>query len=105
MGVGQPDNLRFAIEHSIDMFDCVLPTRNGRHGSVWTSGDKKITLKNGDFTDDKGPIDKRCDCYTCSSGYSRAFIRHLFKMGDPLAGRLASIHNLRYLQRICESYH
>ena len=104
MGVGQPNNMRFAIQNGIDMFDCVLPTRNGRHGSIWISGDKKISLKNGSFATDKGPLDKKCDCATCQSGYSRAFIRHLFKVGDPLAGKLCSIHNLRYLQRICEEY-
>jgi queuine tRNA-ribosyltransferase len=104
MGVGEPNNMRFAIEHGIDMFDCVLPTRNGRHGSVWISGDKRISLKNTQFADDKAPIDKKCDCYACQQGYSRAYLRHLFKMNDPLAGKLASIHNLRYLQRICESY-
>ncbi len=104
MGVGEPQNLRFAIEHGIDMFDCVLPTRNGRHGSIWIAGDRRISLKNGHHIGDKGPIDKECDCYACQTGYSRAFLRHLFKVGDPLAGRLASIHNLRYLQRICEDY-
>jgi queuine tRNA-ribosyltransferase len=104
MGVGEPGNMRFAIQNGIDMFDCVLPTRNGRHGSVWSSGDKKLNLNNSGHVTDKGPIDKNCDCYTCQLGYSRAFIRHLFKMGDPLAGKLASIHNLRYLQRICEEY-
>jgi len=104
MGVGEPINMRFAIEHGIDMFDCVLPTRNGRHGSVWISGDKKLNLNNSSHLTDKRPIDKTCDCYACQQGYSRAYLRHLFKMADPLAGRLASIHNLRYLQRICESY-
>jgi queuine tRNA-ribosyltransferase len=104
MGVGEPKDLRFAIENGIDMFDCVLPTRNGRHGSVWVTGDKKITLRNGQFAADKGPIDKKCDCYACQRGYTRAFLRHLFKAGDPLAGKLASLHNLRYLQRICEAY-
>ena len=104
MGVGEPDNLKFAIEHGIDMFDCVLPTRNGRHGTVWVNGDKKVSLKTQKMAADKGPIDKKCDCHTCNSGYSRALLRHLFKAGDPLAGKLASIHNLRYLQRICEQY-
>ena len=104
MGVGEPINMRFAIEHGIDMFDCVLPTRNGRHGTVWISRDKKLNLKNGNHATDKSPIDKTCDCYACQQGYARAYIRHLFKMNDPLAGRLASIHNLRYLQRICEGY-
>jgi queuine tRNA-ribosyltransferase len=104
MGVGQPNNMRFAIEHGIDMFDCVLPTRNARHGTVWISGDKRICLKNQQFALDKKPIDPKCDCYACKQGYSRALLRHLFKVGDPLAGKLASIHNLRYLQRICEEY-
>jgi queuine tRNA-ribosyltransferase len=104
MGVGEPNNLRFAIEHGIDMFDCVLPTRNGRHGTVWVNGDQKISLKTVVMAADKGPIDKTCDCQTCQVGYSRALLRHLFKAGDPLAGKLASVHNLRYLQRICEAY-
>jgi queuine tRNA-ribosyltransferase len=104
MGVGEPANMRFAIEHGIDMFDCVLPTRNGRHGTVWIAGDKKLNLKNLSHSTDKAPIDKQCDCYACQQGYSRAYLRHLFKMNDPLAGKLASIHNLRYLQRICGSY-
>ncbi|HET9722010.1 MAG TPA: tRNA guanosine(34) transglycosylase Tgt [Candidatus Saccharimonadales bacterium] len=104
MGVGEPGNLRFAIEHGVDMFDCVLPTRNGRHGSVWITGDKRLNLKNVAHATDKSPLDKNCDCHTCNLGYSRAYLRHLFKSGDPLAGKLASIHNLRYLQRICEEY-
>jgi queuine tRNA-ribosyltransferase len=104
MGVGEPVNMRFAIEHGIDMFDCVLPTRNGRHGSVWISGDKRLNLNNSSHASDNKPIDKKCDCHACRQGYSRAYLRHLFKIGDPLAGRLASVHNLRYLQRICEAY-
>ncbi len=104
MGVGEPINMKYAIENGIDMFDCVLPTRNGRHGSVWVAGDKRISLKNSQFAQDSSPIDENCDCHPCKSGYSKAYIRHLFKVNDPLAGRLASIHNLRYLQRICESY-
>jgi queuine tRNA-ribosyltransferase len=104
MGVGEPINMRFAIARGVDMFDCVLPTRNGRHGSVWINGDKKLNLHNSSHSSDKQPIDKKCDCYTCQQGYSRAYLRHLFKMSDPLAGKLASIHNLRYLQKICEEY-
>ncbi|MEX0881623.1 MAG: tRNA guanosine(34) transglycosylase Tgt [Candidatus Saccharimonadales bacterium] len=113
MGVGKPKDMRFSIEHGIDMFDCVLPTRGGRHGSVWITAprlrsgserDLKINLGSAAFAKDADPIDKKCDCYTCKTGYSRAFLRHLFKVGDPLAGSLASIHNLRYLNRICELY-
>lgn len=104
MGVGEPKDMRFAIEHGIDMFDCVLPTRNGRHGSVWVSGDKRLNLNNAVYTTDKKPIDPKCGCDTCQAGYSRSLLRHLFKVNDPLAGRLASIHNLYYLQRLCEGY-
>lgn len=104
MGVGEPKDVRYAIEHGIDMFDCVLPTRNGRHGQAWADEDKKLNLNNLQFALDKSAIDEHCDCYTCENGFSRAFLRHLFKVNDPLAGRLASIHNLRYLARICESY-
>ena len=104
MGVGEPKDMRFSIEHGIDMFDCVLPTRGGRHGSVWITGDKELNLSNASFAKDTGPIDKKCDCHTCKTGYSRAFLRHLYKVNDPLAGSLASIHNLRYLNRICELY-
>jgi queuine tRNA-ribosyltransferase len=104
LGVGAPTDLRFAIEHGIDMLDCVLPTRNARHGTAWLNGDKKIHLTNAQFIDDSRPIDETCDCTTCVSGYSRGFLRHQFKVGESLAGSLVSIHNLRYLQRICEDY-
>lgn len=104
MGVGDPIDMRHSIKNGIDMFDCVLPTRNARHGSVWISGDKKINLISAVHAKDGSPIDKKCDCHTCKSGYSRAFLRQLFKMQDPLAGKLSSIHNLRYLQRLCEEY-
>ncbi len=104
MGVGEPVNMRFALKNGIDMFDCVLPTRNGRHGTVWIRVDKRLNLKNMTNSSDKKTIDPGCDCYTCQQGYSRAYLRHLFKVGDPLPGRLASIHNLRYLQRICDQY-
>ncbi len=103
MGVGDPVDLKFAIENGIDMADCVLPTRNARHGSVWTGGGK-LNLKTANFASDQGPIEQGCDCSTCRSGYSRAFIRHLYKTDNPLAGTLASIHNLRFLQRLCENY-
>ena len=104
MGVGEPVDMRHAIKRGIDMFDCVLPTRNGRHGSVWVNDDKKLNLNNLKFAKDPGPIDKKCDCHTCKTRYSRAFLRHLFRSQDPLAGSLASIHNLRYLHRLCEEY-
>jgi queuine tRNA-ribosyltransferase len=104
LGVGDPVDLRFAIEHGIDMLDCVLPTRNARHATAWITGDKKIHLTNAAFAEDSQPIDPGCDCTTCQEGFSRGFLRHQFKVGEPLAGSLVSIHNIRYLQRICESY-
>jgi queuine tRNA-ribosyltransferase len=104
MGVGDPIDMRFAIEHGIDMFDCVLPTRNARHATAWVTGDKKIHLTNLKFAEDASVIDPGCDCSTCKSGYSRGFLRHQFKVGEPLAGSLVSIHNIRYLERLCEEY-
>lgn len=104
LGVGDPPDIRYAIEHGIDMLDCVMPTRNARHATVWVEGDKKIHLTNSKFIEDRDVIDPGCDCYTCAQGYSKGFLRHQFKVGEPLAGSLASIHNLRYLTRICESY-
>lgn len=104
LGVGDPVDLRFAVEHGIDMLDCVLPTRNARHGTVWINGDKKIHLTNERFVADTDPIDPGCDCTTCQAGYSKGFLRHQFKVKEPLAGTLASIHNIRYLERICETY-
>lgn len=104
LGIGDPIDLRKAIECGIDMLDCVLPTRNARHGSTWTSGDKRVNLKSEIHKLNGNVIDDMCDCYTCKSGFSRGFLRHQFKVGEPLAGTLASIHNIRYLQRICEEY-
>ena len=104
LGVGAPADLRFAYEHGIDMADCVMPTRNARHATVWVSGDERLHLTNSQYIEDPLPIDPTCDCYACTAVYSRAFLRHQFKVGEPLAGSLASIHNLRYLTRICEDY-
>jgi queuine tRNA-ribosyltransferase len=104
MGVGDPIDMRFAIEHGIDMFDCVLPTRNARHGTAWVRGDKKIHLTNAQFAKDTSVIDEGCDCYSCRSGFSKGFLRHQFKVGEPLAGSLVSLHNIRYLERLCEEY-
>lgn len=104
LGVGDPVDLRHAVERGIDMLDCVLPTRNGRHGSAWITGDKMIHLTNERFKTDKNVLDPGCDCYTCTEGFSKGFLRHQFKVNEPLAGTLVSIHNIRYLNRICEEY-
>ncbi|MFI5240757.1 MAG: tRNA guanosine(34) transglycosylase Tgt [Candidatus Saccharimonadia bacterium] len=102
MGVGYPIEIRYGIKHKIDMFDCVLPTRNGRHGQAWITGDIAVNLTAERFKEDPSPIDDGCDCLSCESGWSRALIRHMFVVGEPLAGKLVSIHNLRYLHRVIE---
>ncbi len=104
MGVGDPIDMRSAIENGIDMMDCVLPTRNARHGTAWVTGDRKIHLTNAQYMEDSEVIDPGCDCSTCEAGYSKGFLRHQFKVGETLAGNLVSIHNIRYLERLCEEY-
>lgn len=104
MGVGDPIDFRYAIERGIDMVDCVMATRNARHGTAWTKGDKKIHLSNARYANDDSVLDPGCDCYTCRQGFSRGFLRHQFKSGESLAGSLVSIHNIRYLNRIAEEY-
>ena len=98
MGVGTPADLVEAIARGIDMFDCVLPTRIARNGSILTRGGR-INLRNRRFIEDAGPPDEGCDCYTCQR-FSRAYLRHLFMAGEILGHRLASIHNLRLLVRL-----
>ena len=104
LGVGEPTDVRYAIEHGIDLLDCVLPTRNARHGTAWVKGDKRLQLKNAQFIADQKTIDPGCDCATCASAFSRGFLCHQFKIKEPLAGSLVSIHNLRYLIKITEEY-
>lgn len=104
LGVGTPEDLHIAVDNGIDMLDCVLPTRNARHATVWAEDSKKIHLTNERFKEDSSIIEKGCDCYACEQGFSKAFLRHQFKSGEPLAGTLASIHNLRHMMRICEKY-
>jgi len=96
MGVGTPEDIVFAVSHGIDMFDCVMPTRNARHGLLFTwAGDLRI--KNARFRADTGPVDPLCDCYTCRH-YTRAYLHHLQRAGEMLGARLNSIHNLHFYQ-------
>lgn len=96
MGVGTPENLLEAIERGVDMFDCVLPTRNGRNAMLFTrAGNLNIT--NSRYKDDFGPVDADCECYTCRS-FTRSYVRHLFLVKEILALRLATLHNLYYYQ-------
>lgn len=101
MGVGFPEDIVEAIERGVDLFDCVMPTRNARNGTVFTS-QGKVVLKNAAYTKDFGPIDPDCSCETCSR-YSRAYLRHLFNTGELLGPRLATFHSLYfYLHLLAE---
>jgi queuine tRNA-ribosyltransferase len=101
MGVGYPDDLLEAVARGCDLFDCVAPTRNARHGTAWTSGEGQVNLKAARFRRDRSPIDGSCDCTTCAR-YDRAYLRHLVVAGEWLAMRLLSIHNLRFLVSLGE---
>ncbi len=81
------------------MFDCVLPTRNGRNGGAFTRSGR-VRLRNSQFTDDGRVIEAGCDCHTCSSGFSRAYLRHLFMANEMLGPILVSLHNIRHFQRL-----
>ena len=101
MGVGYPDDLLEAIARGCDLFDCVAPTRNARHGTAWTSDEGQVNLKAARFREDTKPVDSGCDCYTCTR-YDRAYLRHLVVSAELLSVRLLSIHNLRFLVRLGE---
>jgi len=100
MGVGYPDDLLEAIARGCDLFDCVAPTRNARHGTAWTS-EGQINIKATRFAEDTGPLDAWCDCYCCRT-FDRAYLRHLKAAGERLGERLLSLHNLRFLLRLGE---
>ena len=95
MGVGEPIDILEGVERGVDMFDCVLPTRIARHGNVFTRSGR-VNMRNAKFKEDFTPIEDSCDCYTCKN-YTRAYIRHLLVANEQLAGRLLSIHNIRFL--------
>jgi len=98
MGVGTPEDLVHGVANGIDMFDCVMPTRNARNGWIFTQyGDVKI--KNARYKDDKKPLDEECGCYACRN-FSRAYLHHLHRVGEILGARLNTIHNLYYYQEL-----
>ncbi|AEE24110.1 MAG: tRNA guanosine(34) transglycosylase Tgt [Alteromonadaceae bacterium] len=100
MGVGKPEDLVEGVRRGVDMFDCVMPTRNARNGHLFvTSGIVKI--RNAAHKTDTGPLDDKCDCYTCKN-YSRSYLHHLDKCNEILGARLNTIHNLRYYQRVMQ---
>lgn len=100
MGIGRPQDLVDGIAVGIDLFDCVLPTRNGRHGVLYTS-EGVLRLRNARFREDSAPIDPDCDCPTCAV-HSRAYVRHLLTGNEALGARLTSVHNLRFYLRLLE---
>jgi queuine tRNA-ribosyltransferase len=98
MGVGTPLDIAEAVLRGVDMFDCVIPTRNGRNGFLYTS-EGVVRLRNAEHAEDTGPLDRNCDCYTCRH-YSRAYLRHLDKCNEILGARLNTLHNLHFYQRL-----
>ena len=100
MGLGRPIDLIDGVAEGVDLFDCVVPTRNGRHGLLFTSRGV-LHIKNARFASDDGPIDPECDCPACTS-HSRAYLRHLIRCQEALGSRLAALHNLRFYLRLLE---
>jgi queuine tRNA-ribosyltransferase len=99
MGVGTPEDLLVAVGAGIDLFDCVMPTRNARNGQAFT-WNGKVTIKNARYRDDPAPLDPECGCSACRGGYGRAYLRHLFVAGEILVLRLLSEHNLTLYARL-----
>jgi queuine tRNA-ribosyltransferase len=100
MGVGKPEDIVEAVRRGIDMFDCVMPTRNARNGHLFTSSGV-IRIRNSKYAMDTRPLDPQCGCYTCAN-YSRSYLRHLDRCGEILGARLNTIHNLTYYQRLMD---
>ncbi len=99
MGVGMPSDILTAVLHGIDMFDCVIPTRNARNGQVFT-WQGKVTIKNARYRNDARPLEEDCECQACRGGYSRAYLRHLYLLGEILVLRMLSEHNLHFYARL-----
>ena len=97
MGVGRPEDIVDAVVRGIDMFDCVMPTRNARNAHIFTRAGV-LRIRNAQYERDTRPLDEACTCYTCANGFSRAYLRHLDKCGEMLGPMLATIHNLHYYQ-------
>lgn len=100
MGAGYPEDIIAAVRLGVDLFDCVLPTRNGRTGSAFTSTGQ-LAIRNARYADDRLPLDRACDCYTCRS-FSRAYLRHMFIAGEALGPRLLALHNVWFYQKLMQ---
>lgn len=98
MGVGKPEDIVEAVRRGVDMFDCVMPTRNARNGHLFTS-EGVVKIRNARHRNDTGPLDEQCDCYTCQH-FSRGYLHHLDRCGEMLGSQLNTIHNLRYYQNL-----
>ena len=98
MGVGRPEDLVEGVRRGVDMFDCVMPTRNARNGHLFTT-DGVVKIRNAVHKTDTGPLDPHCDCYTCKN-FSRSYLHHLDKCKEMLGAQLNTIHNLHYYQRL-----
>jgi queuine tRNA-ribosyltransferase len=94
MGLGMPEDIVEAVSMGVDLFDCVLPTRNARNGTLFTNHGKMV-IKNARYGEDESPVDEDCECYTCRT-FSRAYLRHLYQAREILASRLLTLHNLYY---------
>jgi len=121
LGIGEVRDIFACVERGIDMFDCVIPTREGRHGKLFVWNRKKlsctpyswkslsgkfyknIVITNAKYTHDASPLDEQCSCETCANRYSRAYIRHLFMTNEPLGMKLATIHNLKFYLELMET--
>ena len=100
MGAGYPEDIIAAVRLGVDMFDCVLPTRNGRTGTAFTSSGR-ISIRNSRYADDPDALDPMCDCYTCRN-FTRAYLRHLFIVGEALGPKSLTLHNVRFYQRLMQ---
>jgi len=99
LGIGEPEDLFACVERGIDQFDCVAPTRLARHGQLYTSSGR-LLITRPEFREDAAPIEEGCGCYTCSNGFSRGYLRHLFVANELLAYTLGSLHNLYFILRL-----
>jgi queuine tRNA-ribosyltransferase len=100
MGVGKPEDIVESVKRGVDMFDCVIPTRNARNGFIFTRFGK-LNIRNSKHQFDTQPIDEQCGCYTCQN-YSRSYLRHLDKCKEILGAHLNTIHNLYYYQELMQ---
>ena len=98
MGVGRPEDILNGVRAGFDLFDCVIPTRNARNGTLFTS-EGKLSIKRAEFADDPRPLDEACDCYCCRN-FSRAYLRHIYMAGEILSSQLNTLHNLYFYHEL-----